>query len=253
MAASSAASCRCGYRRRGNCWAGNGAASLEELRTQIGRYRKAPIQRGEDPEIGCLFLRDPHFFPVTASAAAPPGFAGNIVQGKGYDLAERSVAPYFGELVELLLGVSLELDLSQPSSARAGIWRSSACAVSAGPTGVQGGRPRCLSPAVRGHRHAHSPWFSRQRTSARLLRAASTGSMKSCCSGRTSTPSSTAVTSSVDPEYRLRVSPPLREEFGNGEQFYAKAGQVIELPARRADRPHREFLEWHLDEVFKAS
>jgi hypothetical protein len=56
-----------------------------------------------------------------------------------------------------------------------------------------------------------------------------------------------------DPGYRLRVSPRLREEFGNGEQFYAQAGQVIELPARRADRPHREFLEWHLDEVFRAS
>ena len=49
------------------------------------------------------------------------------------------------------------------------------------------------------------------------------------------------------------VSPRLRGEFGNGEQFYAKAGQVIELPARRADQPNREFLEWHLDEVFKAS
>ena len=33
-------------------------------------------------------------------------------------------------------------------------------------------------------------------------------------------------------------------------QFYAKAGQVIDLPERRADRPGREFLEWHLDEVF---
>ena len=55
------------------------------------------------------------------------------------------------------------------------------------------------------------------------------------------------------PPVPARVSPRLREEFGNGEQFYAKAGQVIELPARRADRPNREFLEWHLDEVFKAS
>jgi hypothetical protein len=43
------------------------------------------------------------------------------------------------------------------------------------------------------------------------------------------------------------------EEFGNGEQLYAKQGQVIELPTRRPDRPNREFLEWHLDEVFKAS
>lgn len=57
----------------------------------------------------------------------------------------------------------------------------------------------------------------------------------------------------VDPRYRLRVSPRLRADFGNGEQFYAKAGQVIELPAKRADRPYRDFLEWHLDEVFQAS
>jgi putative restriction endonuclease len=57
----------------------------------------------------------------------------------------------------------------------------------------------------------------------------------------------------VDPRYRLVASPRLRDDFGNGDQFYAKAGQAIDLPARRADRPHREFLQWHLDEVFKAS
>jgi putative restriction endonuclease len=57
----------------------------------------------------------------------------------------------------------------------------------------------------------------------------------------------------VDPGYRLHVSPRLREEFGNGEQFYARAGQPIDLPTRRADRPQGEFLEWHLDEIFKAS
>jgi len=45
----------------------------------------------------------------------------------------------------------------------------------------------------------------------------------------------------------------LRDEFGNGEQFYSKAGEVIALPDLKADRPHREFLEWHLERVFKAS
>ena len=57
----------------------------------------------------------------------------------------------------------------------------------------------------------------------------------------------------VDPAYRLRVSPRLRGEFGNGEQFCAQAGQLIALPEHRIDRPQRELLEWHLDEVFKAS
>ncbi len=38
----------------------------------------------------------------------------------------------------------------------------------------------------------------------------------------------------VDPHFRLRVSPRLRAGFSNGDQFYARAGQVIELPGRRA-------------------
>jgi putative restriction endonuclease len=57
----------------------------------------------------------------------------------------------------------------------------------------------------------------------------------------------------VDPRHRLMVSPLLREEFGNGEEFYARAGTAIDLPERRADRPNREFLEWHIDEIFLAS
>jgi putative restriction endonuclease len=57
----------------------------------------------------------------------------------------------------------------------------------------------------------------------------------------------------VDPGYRLRVSPRLREEFDNGEKFYERAGRSVALPTRRADRPGGEFLEWHLDTIFKAS
>jgi hypothetical protein len=40
-----------------------------------------------------------------------------------------------------------------------------------------------------------------------------------------------------------------RHEFSDGERFYTRAGRVIALP----DRKHREFLEWHRGEVFKAS
>jgi putative restriction endonuclease len=36
----------------------NGAASVDEMRTRIGRYRRAPIEVGDDPLIGCLFVRD---------------------------------------------------------------------------------------------------------------------------------------------------------------------------------------------------
>lgn len=65
------------------------------------------------------------------------------------------------------------------------------------------------------------------------------------------TRSSTTATSASIRVFGLHVSPRLREEFGNGEQFYERARLPIALPVRRTDRPSREFLEWHLDTVFK--
>jgi len=53
----------------------------------------------------------------------------------------------------------------------------------------------------------------------------------------------------------LMVSPRLRQEYGNGEEFYARARarEVVAAPARRADRPNTDFLQWHADAVFLAS
>ena len=93
---------------------GNGAANLEEMRLRIGRYRRAPIAPGENPEIGCVFIRDPRFFAEDATAVPPLDFASNIVQGKGYDLADNSMETYFGELLQRLLGIPVELDLAAP-------------------------------------------------------------------------------------------------------------------------------------------
>jgi putative restriction endonuclease len=53
----------------------------------------------------------------------------------------------------------------------------------------------------------------------------------------------------------LLVSPRLRTDWGNGEEFYARqaSGDPIGVPSRRADHPNREFLTWHADTVFLAS
>ena len=57
----------------------------------------------------------------------------------------------------------------------------------------------------------------------------------------------------IDRDFRLRVSPRLRTDFGNGEECYSRRDTEIALPDQRADRPDPEFLEWHGDEVFLAS
>src|ERR1700722_25763 len=94
--------------------AANGVASQEAMMRRIAHYRREPIAPGEDPEIGCVFVRDVTFFPDDLTFEPPPEFASSIVQGKSYDMGDPRYSGYFGDLMQLVLGVAVELDLSRP-------------------------------------------------------------------------------------------------------------------------------------------
>lgn len=231
----------------------NGVASLDEMRRSVGRYRRAPIALDEDPVIGCIFVRDTRFFPADAPAGPPPDFASNIVQGKGYDLAVHPAVDYFHLLVERLVDRPVEIDMAEP-------WHR---------PGPVYGDPR-LAPQRLGqqsfkavvlgayeHRCAITGNRVRPVLQAAHIRPLSKGGEHRLDNGLLLRSDVHIMFDqgylSVDPKHRLLVSPRLRSEFGNGDQFYAKAGTEIALPERRADRPSREFLEWHAETVFKAA
>jgi putative restriction endonuclease len=79
------------------------------MRARVGHYRRAPIGPGEDPFIGCVFVRDITFFGSNELAEPPPAFAPNIVQGKSYDMLAERVHSYFEELLSRLLAPPLVL------------------------------------------------------------------------------------------------------------------------------------------------
>jgi putative restriction endonuclease len=231
----------------------NGAASVVEMRQRIGRYRRLPLQLAEDPVIGCVFVRDVVFFHPD-SVPAPPGWARNIVQGAGFDTDEPAVRPYFDILMRRILDISVDVDATG--------WHRP------GPTY---GDPR-LVPQRLGQRA-----FQGVVLDAYNYRCAVTGDkirpvLQAAhirplpLGGEHRVDNGLLLRSDVhtlfdrgyvgvDPKFRLVVSPRLREEFGNGDEFYARAalGDPITVPSRRADRPNKDFLEWHLDEVFLAS
>jgi putative restriction endonuclease len=231
----------------------NGAPSIEEMRRRIARYRREALSPVDDPEIGCVFVRDVRFFPAGQTADPPPGFASNIVQGKGYELASQPSRLYFADLVSKLLGVTVELDLGQP-------WHRD---------GPVFGDPR-MTPQRLGQRSFQAVVLAAYHrrcaiTGTKIAPVLQAAHIRPVSAGGENRLDNGLLLRSdvhtmfdrgylgVDPGHRLLVSPRLRADFGNGEQYYAKAGQLIELPERRADRPDREFLEWHLDEVFLAS
>jgi putative restriction endonuclease len=232
---------------------GNGAANLEEMRVRVGRYRRTPIAVGEDPTIGCVFVRDVAFFPADGAADPPPDFASNIVQGKSYDLAAQPAADYFVELLRRLVGTSLDLDIGDPWSRPGPVYGdqrlvshrlgqrafqavvlgaySRKCAVT-GDKIVPVLQAAHIRPLPAGGEHRLDNGLLLRSDVHTLFDRGYLG---------------------VDPKHRLLVSPRLRHEFGNGEEFYVMAGKPIVVPNRRADRPNSDFLEWHLDTVFLAS
>jgi hypothetical protein len=57
---------------------------------------------------------------------------------------------------------------------------------------------------------------------------------------------------SITPEYRVRVSPAMREKWSNGRCFYQHEGRPIAVPQEPELRPSRAALEWHARNRFVA-
>lgn len=57
----------------------------------------------------------------------------------------------------------------------------------------------------------------------------------------------------ITPDHRIEISKRIKEEFDNGREYYPYHGKKLQvLPARRIERPGREFIEWHNNNVFVA-
>lgn len=232
---------------------GSGVASLEEMRARVGKYRRAIIEPNEDPVIGCVLVRDARFFPGGAPAEPPRDFLPNIVQGKSYDLAEHAEASYFEELLRRLLGTSTHIDVREPWHRLGPVYGDPRLA----PQRLGQRAFKAVVLRVYGRRCAMTAEKIRPVLEAAHIRPLPAGGEHRVDNGLLLRSDVHTLYDrgylGVDTDYRLVVSPRLRDEFGNGEQFYARQGEHITVPDRRIDRPGRTFLEWHLEEVFKAS
>ncbi len=227
----------------------NGVDSPEELRGQIGRYRKAALVPLDDPEIGCVMLSDVTFFEDLATPPTPTDWSSNIVRGKAYDAAD----PQAESIVEALLRRDLLTSLQLPSAVPGGVF---------GPprlvAGRLGQRPfQALVLDAYKRRCAVTGEKIRPVLQAAHIKPVASGGENRLDNGLLLRSDVHTLFDSgylgLTRDHKLLVSPRIRSEFSNGEEFYGRAGSPIGLPDRRADRPNREFLEWHADTVFRAS
>lgn len=233
---------------------GNGTATLGELRERIKSYRRSAVSELDDPEIGCVLLRDVTFFPPEEQERPPEDFARNIVQGKTYDLQASDPTDSVHRAVYRLLAPGVyQLDELATQSHPGPMF--SDARITRGRLGQHAFQAMILQ--AYGRRCAVTGDKIRPVLQAAHIKPVAAGGEHRLDNGLLLRSDVHTLLDrgylSVDFRHRLLVSPRLRREFANGDEFYRREGNSLEIPRARSSRPNREFLEWHADSVFLAS
>jgi putative restriction endonuclease len=234
---------------------GNGRASIADVLTEVNQYRRRQGKPWEpDPEIGCILLRNLFFAPPGQDLPAPPEFSrGGIQRYKRYDLTVRDTSHIASALESLQ--VTARIDVS---------WNDDLQLDVLGPTK---GDPRLTTPRVGQDAFKALVLGAYQRhcavTGSRIEPVLEAAHIRPVKDGGVHHVGNGMLLRSdvhklfddgylgVDEKFRLRVSPRLKSEFGNGFEFYEREqlGLTITLP-HRSQRPDTEALTWHMDTVF---
>lgn len=230
----------------------NGRSSYQEFRQAIYRYRGTDTRVEPDPLIGCIILTQPFFWPQSDWIPAPADWKPNIVQGKTYDTSELIGRRLWSEVQERLYKHSAEI--SEP-------------AVISEDEGARYGAEQIVKPRL------GQGAFRVLVTEAYQRRCAITGEktlpvLHAAHIKPYSLNGPHAVSNgillrqdlhtlfdrgylTVTEDYHVEVSRRIKEDYGNGRDYYALRGkQLLEIPKSVQDRPAREYLRWHNEEVY---
>ena len=232
----------------------NGAQSLDELRALM-----QPLMTGSvtDPEVGCTVLTNPVFLDQFDWMENPPGWAGSIVRGKMYESNQADGEQIWKRFESFFVQNTSSHVASEPT-------------VASDPPkeGPKFGEPILVKPRL------GQSSFRVLVTDAYKRRCAMTGEstlivleaahiVPYARDGTHEISNGLLLRSdfhklfdkglvSVTPEYRMRISPRIREAWFNGKAYYRLDNQPLaETPDTLQAQPDRDRLEWHFKNVFQ--
>jgi putative restriction endonuclease len=232
----------------------NGVKSRTEMRQRIEHYRKSKIGPAENPEIGCIMLAEPFFWPRSAWIPIPADFSLSKQQGKGYDSETGEGRTLWEAVCERLRYVSPERIEQSPATSAAVDSRGY-------------GRPQLVLPRLGQGLFRVFVTDSYDRrcviTGERTLPVLDAAHIKPfAIVQKHEVPNGLLMRSdlhrlfddgylTVDPSSRrVRVSKRIKDEFENGKDYYKLEGTEIREPNVLWARPNSENLEFHFNAVF---
>lgn len=223
----------------------NGRQSYADFLDAIYSLRRTNRMQDPDPIISSLILTEPFFLDEANWIPDPPDFSRNIVQGKTYDTADDIGRALFETVQERLQGMHVR------------------------ETGEPGryGEPQIVTPRLGqgAFRVIVTENYNRQCavTSEKTLPVLEAAHIKPYSQQGLHTADNGLLLRqdmhtlfdrgylTINEDYQIEVSKRIREDYGNGREYYAYHGKNLRnLPVTIADRPARELLLWHNENIY---
>jgi putative restriction endonuclease len=233
----------------------NGAESYSEMRRQLLRYRKTAAKPQEDFQVGCIILTQPFFFDE-AQWFPVPDWSQSIVRGKakGYEMDSPAGQFIWKNLQDAWAKVRA-FDLNEQArrieDERARYGKETVIRPRLGQRAF-----KILVTDAYGRACAITEEHSLPVLEAAHIKPFSESGPHAVNNGLLLRSDFHRLFDrgyiTVTPEYRIEISRRLKEEFENGRSYYPFHGQALNhLPAVPADRPQKELLAWHNENLFR--
>ena len=222
----------------------NGTSNRDDFLNAIYQYRRTDRRLEPDPIIGSLILSTPFFFEIEDWIPVPQSWSPNIVQGKTYDTETVEGRQLF-EVVQRKMSMSFSV---MEESERYG-------------------SPQIITPRLGqgGFRVIVTEAYHRRcaMTGEKTLPVLDASHIKPYAKEGPHTASNGLLLRqdlhtlfdrgyiTINEGNIIEVSRRIKDDYGNGKEYYALHGKLLpNIPDRFEERPSREFLLWHNENVY---
>lgn len=225
----------------------NGARSLFEFNNRIYKYKKTSHFSDPDPQIGCIILSAPFYFDEEDWIPVPKDWSSNIVQGKTYDTSEQCGLALYQQIKDKLRFREIIAN-EESHDNRYGTEQIIRPRIGQGAFKVliaDAYQRRCaitgektLPVLEAAHIKPYSQNGPHEINNGLLLR-------------RDFHTLFDRGYITVNKNLNVEVSHRIKDDFGNGREYYTHHGQkLIILPERKDQTPDPAYLEWHNENVY---
>ncbi|SFQ28176.1 HNH endonuclease [Caldicoprobacter faecalis] len=235
----------------------NGVEDYNDFLAAIYKYRKTNRLIEPDPVIGCIVLSSPFFFPESEWISVPEDWKSNIVQGKTYDTSSLIGKKLYEQVEERLIKMKLNEPMHYEEADRVeeyvNVNRYGAPTIVYPRIGQ--GTFKVLVTEAYNRRCAISGEKTLPALEAAHIKPYSKGGIHSVKNGLLLRRDLHTLFDrgyiTIDENLYIVVSKRIKEDYGNGRDYYAFHGKKLSvIPNNANERPDPQFLRWHNENVF---